>query len=59
MLSKESFGYVFIGKTKTPINQETSLASLMAIKSATMEKSSSLWHEKQVLCNLIAGPYVV
>lgn len=59
LLGKGGFGSVFYAKTRTIINQNTHLPSEMAVKSAFMDHSSSLKHEKRVLCDLGASPYVV
>ncbi|XP_057998782.1 mitogen-activated protein kinase kinase kinase 20 [Hevea brasiliensis] len=59
LLGKGGFGSVFYAKTRTTINQGTHLPPQMAVKSATMDQSSSLKHEKQVLCDLTSSPYVV
>ncbi|KAJ9131493.1 hypothetical protein P3X46_035149 [Hevea brasiliensis] len=59
LLGKGGFGSVFYAKTRTTINQGTHLPSQLAVKSAIMDQSSSLQHEKQVLCDLTSSPYVV
>ncbi|KAJ9131475.1 hypothetical protein P3X46_035131 [Hevea brasiliensis] len=59
LLGKGGFGSVFYAKTRTTINQGTHLPPQMAVKSAIMDQSSSLKHEKQVLCDLTSSPYVV
>ncbi|KAF2307191.1 hypothetical protein GH714_025435 [Hevea brasiliensis] len=59
LLGKGGFGSVFYAKTRTTINQGTHLPSQLAVKSTIMDQSSSLQHEKQVLCDLTSSPYVV
>lgn len=61
LLGKGTFDYVFLSKTiiQTPTNQEPHLPLEMAVKAATMDKSSSLKHEKRILSDLTASPYVV
>ncbi|KAF2307198.1 hypothetical protein GH714_025395 [Hevea brasiliensis] len=59
LLGKGGFGSVFYAKRRTTINQGTHLPSQLAVKSTIMDQSSSLQHEKQVLCDLTSSPYVV
>ncbi|KAG8647628.1 hypothetical protein MANES_09G091200v8, partial [Manihot esculenta] len=59
LLGKGGFGSVFYAKTRTTNNQKTNLPSEMAVKSAIMLRSSSLIHEKRVLCHLGNSPHVV
>lgn len=58
LVGKGSFGYTFWLKQLHPSTKKANFLH-MAVKSAIMSKSSSLKHEKGILCDLTASPYVV
>ncbi|KDP32595.1 hypothetical protein JCGZ_13145 [Jatropha curcas] len=59
LLGKGGFGSVFYAERKEPLKQDSDLPFQMAVKSAKMDRSSSLQYEKQVFSDLGTSPYVV